>query len=66
MAQIGTVDKVAGLSVTQSIAALKAAAPFPGSGTASTLPIVITGKRQFAWVNAAVTFAIGRGQYLGY
>lgn len=66
VAQIGRVDKQAGQSVTKSIATLKAAAPYPGSGTASTLPITITDKQQFAWVNPAVTFAIGRGQYLGY
>ena len=66
VAQIGTVDKEAGSSVTRSIATLQAAAPYPGSGTASTLPITITGKKQFAWVNPAVPFAIGRGQYLGF
>ena len=65
VAQIGKVDKTAGSAVTRSIATLRAAAPYPGSGTASTLPITITGKQQFAWVNPAVTFAIGRGQYLG-
>jgi hypothetical protein len=66
VAQIGTVDKEVGSSVTRSIASLQAAAPYPGSGTASTLPITITNKQQFAWVNPAVTFTIGRGQYLGY
>lgn len=68
VAQIGTVDREAGLSVVRSIASLQAAAPYPGSGTASTLPITITitNKQQFAWANPAVTFAIGRGQYLGY
>jgi len=66
VAQIGKVDQAAGQTVTNSIATLKAAAPYPGSGTASTLPITITGKQQFAWVNPAVPFAIGRGQYLGY
>ena len=66
VAQIGTADKQTGLAVTRSIASLQAAAPYPGSGTASALPITISGKRQFAWVNPAVKFAIGRGLYLGY
>jgi hypothetical protein len=66
VAQIGTVDRLVGNQVTTSIATLKAAAPYPGSGTASALPVTITGKQQFAWANPAVTFAIGRGQYLGH
>lgn len=65
VAQIGRANHNAGLTVTTSIATLRAAAPYPGSGTASTLPITIT-KQQFTWVNPAVTFAIGRGQYLGF
>ncbi|HEY5109725.1 MAG TPA: hypothetical protein VII96_08985 [Acidimicrobiales bacterium] len=66
VAQIGKVDSLVGNQVTTSIATLKAATPYPGSGTASALPVTITGKQQFAWANPAVTFAIGRGQYLGY
>lgn len=66
VAQIGQVDRTVGQSVTRSIAALTAAAPYPASGTPSSLPITITAQQQFAWVDPAVTFAIGRGQYLGF
>jgi hypothetical protein len=66
VAQIRAANKNVGLGVTKSIATLKAAAPYPGSGTASALPLTINAKQQFAWVNPAVTFAVGRGQYLGF
>ena len=66
VAQVTAVNKSVGLGITKSIATLKAAAPYPGSGTPSALPITINAKKQFAWVNPAVTFAVGRGQYLGF
>lgn len=66
VAQIGKVNAAVGRQVIQSIATLEAAAPYPGSGKASSLPITITHGLQFAWVDPAVKFAIGRGQYLGF
>ena len=66
VAQIGKVSADVGRQVTQSIAALQSAAPYPVSGQASSLPITITRGRQFAWVDPSVTFAVGRGQFLGF
>jgi hypothetical protein len=66
VAQIGKADKDTGLYVKESIAQLLAAAPYPGSGRVSSLPITITGQRQFAWVDPAVPSRIGRGLYQGF
>jgi hypothetical protein len=66
LAQIGKVNAEMGRQVAQSIATLEAAAPYPGSGKASSLPITITHGLQFAWVDPSVKFAIGRGLYLGF
>jgi hypothetical protein len=66
LAQIGKVNAEMGRQVAPSIATLEAAAPYPGSGKASSLPITITHGLQFAWVDPSVKFAIGRGLYLGF
>ena len=65
VSQIVHADHDAGLAVTNAISTALHDAPYPTSGMASTLPIVIEAK-QFAWKDRAVTFPIGRGQYQNF
>ncbi len=55
-----------GQTMAQDIAMLRAAPPYPKSGMASLLPVVINVKHRFAWVTPNLAFQPARAQYLSF
>lgn len=66
VSQIAKADAAAGALVANTITSVLKNPPYTQSGQVSTLPITIDAQHRFAWVSPHVTFAIGRGLYLGY
>lgn len=66
VSQVATADPSSGAQISSTITELLASAPFTRTGMASSLPITIDARRHLAWVSDKVSFAIGRGVYLGF
>ncbi|MEI7859494.1 MAG: hypothetical protein WCI26_06640 [Acidimicrobiales bacterium] len=66
VSQVTKADKAAGAQMTRTIGELLAAAPYTTTGKASALPITIDAQRHLVWVDPKVSFAVGRGQLVGY